>query len=384
MVNRLFKPLKSNSFFLFGARGTGKSTWVQQHLKGKSRVFDLLDAETFDRLLTRPKILEDVCKEREHEWIVLDEVQRLPKLLDIVHRMIEELGQKFALTGSSSRKLRRGGANLLAGRAFVNTLFPLTSIELGQQFDLSDALRWGTLPKLLNFSQDAEKRAYLRSYSLTYIREEIQAEQVVRRLEPFREFLAVAAQVSGKIVNYSTISREVGAQVPTVQSYFQILEDTYLGFLLPHYHRSIRKSQKEAPKFYFFDNGVKKALETSLDSIPTESTSQYGELFEAFIIQEVYRLNHYWEKDLRLSYLATKNGAEIDLILSKGRKDVLVEIKSSQRVDEIEVRKLARLAEGFKGRQVEAFYVSRDTEAVHISGVSCLPWQRFLKELKRF
>lgn len=377
MFNRLIKPIKTNSFFVFGARGTGKSTFVQGLVGDRARTFDLLDDEVFDQLMRRPKIVEDAAAARAYEWIVIDEVQRLPKLLNTVHRMIEKSGQKFALTGSSSRKLKRGGANLLAGRAFVNTLFPLTSLEMGDAFDLAGALRWGTLPKLSALPLEDEKRAYLRSYCLTYVREEIQAEQVVRKLEPFREFLSVAAQSSGKLINYSHIARDVGAQVPTVQTYFQILEDTYLGFLLPSFHRSVRKSQLEAPKFYFFDNGVRKALEASLDSVPTEGTSQFGELFEAFVIQEVYRLNSYLATDYRMSHFRTKNGAEIDLVLTRGRRTLLVEIKSSYRIDEIEVRKLARLSEGFGGG-AESYYLSRDPHEAVIDGVRCLPWYRYL------
>jgi uncharacterized protein len=200
----------------------------------------------------------------------------------------------------------------------------------------------------------------------------------VRKLEPFREFLNVAAQMSGKLINFSASGREVGVQVPDVQSYYQILEETYLGFHLPHFHRSIRKSQIQAPKFYLFDNGVKKALEGSLDSIPTPGTSAFGELFESFIIQEVDRLNQYLQKDFRLSFYRTKSGSEVDLILSKGRQVILIEIKSSDRIDEIEVRQLARLQKDF-GSSAIAYYLSRDTLERQIDGVHCLHWLKFLQ-----
>jgi predicted AAA+ superfamily ATPase len=377
MVRRLIKPLKSNSFFLFGARGTGKSTFVRGYLPKDSLYLDLLDESLYDELLREPKRLERMSQEHKHNWIIIDEVQRLPRLLNIVHRLIEANGQKFALTGSSGRKLKRGAGNLLAGRAFMNTLFPFTTLELQDHFDLNQALSWGTLPKILNLSSADEKKAYLRSYALAYVREEIQIEQVVRKLEPFREFLAVAAQSSGQIVNFSAVSRDVGVEVPTVQNYFQILEDTYLGFLLPHFHRSIRKSQIHSPKFYFFDNGLKRSLEGSLDSLPIEGTFQFGSLFEAYIIQEIYRLNDYFHKDFRLSFFRTKNDAEIDLILSKGQRTILIEIKSSTRVDEIEVRKLARLKTEF-GKQVTAYYLSRDPLESEIDGVKCRFWRQFL------
>lgn len=382
MVNRLAKPLLSNSFFIFGARGTGKSTFIQHFFKGINTLsFDLLDDEVFDRLMLNPKLIEEAARDNHYEWIVLDEIQRLPKLLNVVHRLIEKNRQKFALTGSSARKLKRGAANLLAGRAFVNSLFPFTSVELGDAFKLNEALRWGTLPKIFELATPEEKTAYLRSYVLTYVREEIQLEQVVRKLEPFREFLGVAAQMSGKIVNAASLGREVGAQGPTVQTYYQILEDTHLGFFLPHFHRSVRKSQLSAPKFYLFDNGVKKALEGSLDSIPSPATSVYGDLFEAFIIQEIFRLNQYYQKDFRLSYFATKGGAEIDLILSKGRKLILIEIKSSDRINEAAVRKLARTrTEAFPESQ--AYYLSQDPQMRRIDDVECLPWLEFLRKFK--
>lgn len=362
---------------MFGARGTGKSTLLQGLFSESVLTFDLLEDETFDRLLREPKILEEACQGSKYEWIVIDEVQRLPKLLNTVHRMIEKKKQKFALTGSSSRKLKRGSANLLAGRAFVNQLFPLTSLEIGKEFDLLDALKWGTLPKVLSLATAAEKKAYLRSYGLTYVKEEVQAEQIVRKLEPFREFLTVAAQMSGKVINFSSISREVGAQVPTVQSYYQILEETYLGFLIPQFHRSIRKSQMAAPKFYFFDNGVARSLEASLDSIPAPGTSNFGDLFEAFMIQEIFRLNQYYGKDFRLSFYRTKAGTEIDLILSKGRQLILIEIKSAELIDEVHLRQFTRHCEDF-GSTYQAFYVSRDPVSRLVGKVQCLPWGEFL------
>ena len=381
MVNRLCKPLKSNSFFVFGARGVGKSTLLREHLKHENVLrIDLLDDEEFDRYLVDPSFLVAKINSQKFEWVLIDEVQRIPKLLNIAHKLIEEKKQKFALTGSSSRKLKRGGANLLAGRAFVNYLFPLTSIELGDQFQIDHAINWGTLPKLLELKNTDEIQAYLRSYCLTYIKEEIQTEQLVRNLEPFREFLTVAAQSAGKIINYASISRDVGVEPPTVQSYFQILEETNLGFILPHYHKSVRKSQKASPKFYFFDNGIQKALEGNVKNEFTPGTSMYGNLFEAYLIQEIYRLNWYYQKDFRLSYFATKNNVEVDLILSSGRKEIIVEIKSASRIDEVEVSKLARIKKEFKG-DVSAYYISQDKSDVEINGVNCLHYQDFFRKI---
>ncbi len=382
MIARIVNPLKTNSFFLFGARGTGKTTFVKDYLKDDAIVFDLLDDQVFDQFLRDTSYIEELCQQRKFSWIVIDEVQRLPKLLNLVHRMIEEYSQKFALTGSSSRKLKRGGGNLLAGRAFFNVLYPFNFLEIENSFELNEILHWGSLPLAKNLLLSEEKKAYLRSYVLTYIKEEVQVEQLVRNLEPFRDFLTISAQSASKIINYSNIARDVGVESPTVKKYFQILEDTYLGFMLPHFHRSVRKSQTNSPKFYYFDNGVKKALEGSLDSPPVTGTYQFGDLFESFIVQQIFALNQYFMKDFRLSFYRTKHNKEIDLILSKGKNDFLIEIKSTDTIDPIEIKALARTAEDF-GSNVKTFYLSQSKQERLIEKVECLPWQIFLHNFKK-
>ncbi len=390
MIHRILRPLKSNSFFLFGARGTGKSTFVMKQFLADSKpddslLIDLLDPEQEDRYARHPEFLERILAARTSppKWVIIDEVQRAPRLLDLAHRLIEKKGLKFILTGSSARKLRHGASNLLAGRAFLCRMFPLTQRELGDAFELSSVLRWGSLPKLQSLATDAEKKAYLTSYGLTYLKEEIQAEQLVRKLAPFREFLEVAAQSNGTILNASRIARQINSDVKTVQSYFQILEDTWLGFSLPAYHRSVRKSQASHPKFYLFDPGVKRALERSLDATPVPGSFAYGEVFEHWVILEFHRLNEYLGKDYRMSYLRTKDGAEIDLVLSKpGSGTILIEIKSTERIDEVEVNKLYRLQKDITGSS--AFYLSRDESAQKIGPVRCLPWHKGLLEIFRF
>lgn len=382
MFHRISKLSKNNSFFLFGPRGSGKSTLIQEGFSGKKTLFlDLLDPEIEDHFLRQPKSLENQIKENPNlEWVVLDEIQRVPRLLDLVHSLIEKTKIKFALTGSSARKLKRGAANLLAGRAFVYKLFPLTTQELGEKFDLHEVLSFGSLPKIYQLNSTEEKILYLRSYALTYVKEEIQTEQIVRNLEPFRAFLEISALANGQIINFNKIARDVGADNKTVQSYFQILEDTWLGFFLPSYHRSIRKSQRSHPKFYYFDPGIKRALTRNLEGKLETSTSAFGEAFEHWVILEFYRLNEYLQKDYRLSYFQSHQGSEIDLILDKpGQKPVVIEIKSTQRIDEIEVRKLERLSEDFKTDKI--FYLSRDPVAQKIDSVHCLEWKEGLKNI---
>lgn len=387
MIPRLINPSKSNSFFLFGARGTGKSTFIaSQFLKDidPNAVFsiDLLLPETEDLYARNPERLKAaVLAHRENkplEWVFIDEVQKVPRLLDVVHHLIEKENIRFILTGSSARKLKRGSANLLAGRAFVYPLYPLSFLELKNQFDLEHALHWGTLPKAVQLKTDEDKEIYLRSYALTYLKEEIQVEQLVRQLDPFRAFLEVAAQCNGAILNYSALAREAAVDHKTIQSYFQILEDTHLGFLLPGFHRSVRKAQATHPKFYFFDPGVKRALEKTLDVKLKPHTYAFGSTFEHFVILEAFRLNSIFRKDFTLSYFNSR-GREVDLILSKPREEILVEIKSQVRVDPMKVERFATLAQDFPGAKM--VWLSLDPTPQNIASVYCLPWQEGLKQI---
>lgn len=382
MFHRILKPLQ-HSFFLFGPRGTGKTTFLRKFFEGGRPLWiDLLDPKTEDRYARNPQALvqEADALGGNLEWIVIDEVQKLPALLDAVHMLIETKGLKFAMTGSSARKLKRGSANLLAGRAFVYPLFPLTAAEFGGAFDLTRALRWGGLPAVAGLQTEAEKSEFLRAYALTYLKEEIWSEHVIRRLDPFRRFLEIAAQMNGEIVNYANIAADIGADTKTVQSYYQILEDTLVGLLLDPFHLSIRKRQRRNPKFYFFDTGVKAALERTLEQPLAPSSHAFGRAFEHFVILEAWRINGLRRKDFAFSYLRTKDDAEIDLVIERpGLPPALVEIKSSERVDERSTRTLERFAKDFGG--AEAFCLSRDPVAKKIGSVRALPWDQGLKEM---
>jgi predicted AAA+ superfamily ATPase len=383
MFNRSIKLPENNSFFLFGARGTGKTFLLKEHFKPPHTLYiDLLSPDQNESYSLRPQTLIEQLATlgNETEWIVIDEIQKVPKLLDVVHQQIEASRFKFALSGSSARKLRRGGANLLAGRAFVNHLFPLTAREIGAQFALESALAWGTLPRVYALQSDADKRDFLRTYAHTYLKEEITEEQVVRQLDPFRRFLVVAAQMSGQIINFSKIAREVGASTPTVQTYFQILDDTLVGFLLEPFHESIRKRQRGNPKFYFFDSGVQRALNNTLTVELKPQTYAFGNAFEHFVINEINRLQDYGKKDYRLSYLRTKDGVEIDLIIERpGLKRALVEIKSTSRITDDDVRALRRIGNDVSSS--EAFCLSLDPTPKKIGEVLCVHWQRGLEEV---
>ena len=387
MYKRILNILDSNSFFLFGARGTGKTTLIREIFSERDVFWiDLLVPQDEEQYQLHPDaLIENIeALPEKPEWVVIDEIQRAPKLLDVVHYLIEQpenrdRAVKFALTGSSARKLKRGGANLLAGRAFTFNLYPLTHQELGDDFDLVSALAWGTLPAAVNASGDQERIAFLRSYTDTYLKEEVVGEQLIRNVVPFRRFLPVAAQSSGTIINYSSIARDIGVDWSTVRNYFEILEDTLLGFQLPAYGRSIRKQQLASPKFYLFDTGVKRAFDKTLTLWP--STGQMiGPLFEHFIICEFFRLNAYRGKDYSFSYLATQGGLEIDLIVERpGMKTALVEIKSSDRVTDEHLKHLKAISadEG----DIEAYCFCRERRSRKTGDVLIVPWQEGFQRL---
>jgi predicted AAA+ superfamily ATPase len=318
------------------------------------------------------------------EWVVIDQVQRAPKLLDTVYSLIEAPWNsnkrvKFALTGSSARKLKRGAANLLAGRAYTYNLHPLTYQELAGRFNLIDALAWGTLPTVWNIKSDEERKAYLKSYTATYIHEEIAQEQLVRNLIPFRKFLPIAAQSSGTIINYNSIARDLGVDWTTIRNYFEILEDTLIGFKLPAFSQSVRKQQILSPKFYLFDLGVKRSLDKTLNLVP--STGQIiGPLFEHFIICEAIRLNDYLDKDFSFSYLRTQGGAEIDLVIERpGEKTVFVEIKSTTNVTKEHLCHLRDLAS--ERDDVELLCLSQEPRPRKDENIMIMPWQEGFKWL---
>lgn len=380
-INRTINILTSNSFFLFGARGTGKTTLLKELFPEKKALWlNLLDPAEEDLMLRRPnELAARISHLPAKSWVIIDEVQKAPKLLNIVHEFIESKGLLFGLTGSNARRLKQKGVNLLAGRAFTNTLFPFSFEEVPSEVALKNLLEFGSLPKIFAESDTLIKNEYLRSYGLNYITQEIQAEQWVRKIEPFRKFLPVAAQMNGKILNYSKIAREIGVDTGTVISYFDILEDTYVGYRLEAFHESIRKRQQQSPKFYLFDLGVKRALEGTLTVELLPKTYAFGAAFEHLIVCETIKLNSYHRKDFKLSYLQTKDHAEVDLLIERpGKKTLMVEIKSA---DEINRQHLATLKSFSKVRPHDEFYLlSRDPNAKIIDGVKCLHWQRGLRE----
>ena len=376
MIPRLLQVPDDESFFLFGPRGAGKTTYLKNLPWFHHALYiNLLLASEESRFARRPDELIAVVNGLSSSitHVVIDEVQKIPKLLDIVHELIETTSIHFVLTGSSARKLKYGGANLLAGRAFVYHLHPFVYSEITDQFDLMNALQWGMLPKIIDHETTEKKKRFLYAYTTTYLKEEIWAEQFIKKLDPFRYFLEVAAQSNGKLINFSNIANDVGCDIKTIQNYFTLLEDTLLGFFLPPFQHSFRKRLSKTPKFYFFDTGVVRALSGLLSLPLKESTSSYGEIFEHFIILQCKFLASYFFPDYKFSYLKTKDDAEIDLVVERpGLPILFIEIKSTERVQDHHLSNLKALSHDFG--TCEAVCFSRDPYVKKIDNIRLLPW----------
>ena len=388
MIQRLLKCSKTKSFFLFGGRATGKSVYLQKQwsLKFKKNeilYIDLLTPEIERDLSLRPsQLIEHIeSLKTPPKFIVIDEIQKVPKLLNVAHQLIQKKNLKFALTGSSVRKLKQGSANLLAGRAFLYKLFPLTFLELKSKFDLGHTLQFGSLPEIFNLKSKKDKIRYLNTYVHTYLKEEIISEQIIRNIEPFRYFLEVAGQCNGTILNHSKIAREAGIDYKTSQRYFEILEDTLLGFHLPSFSLSIRKQQNKASKFYLFDLGVARALAGLLNVKVEPTTYSFGYCFEHLVIAEIYRLNEYFETYYKLSYFRSKDGVEVDLILKRGQEKILIEIKSKKQILPDDLKHLKSIQKDMPG--AKGFVLSLDKTKRKQDGILIVHWQEGLKTIFR-
>jgi predicted AAA+ superfamily ATPase len=349
MIARTVKLSKTNSFFLFRPRSSGKATLLLQAFDAEnSLLLDLLNPTIYDEFILEPARFEALINtsKNKNKRIIIDEIQRIPRLLDIVHSQIQKYKRQFIMTGSSSRRLKQAGVNLRAGRAWVYELFPFSTAELKNDFNLKKALEWGGLPEAYLAKDKLSAREFLNSYACTYLQKEIQQEQWVRNMEPFRKFFAVAAQMNGKIVNKTKLANEIGVNDNTIANYFEILDDTLLGFMLPAYHTSVRKAQKQAPKFYFIDTGIKRALDRTLSVELLPQTFAWGDAFEHWVILEFRKNISYHRLDWTLSFIRTKDDLEIDLIIERpGLKKLLIEIKSKDRVTEADGKSLRTLGE---------------------------------------
>jgi uncharacterized protein len=319
----------TESFFLFGPRGSGKSTWIASSFPHALQL-DLLEAGLFGELLTHPERLEAIVEATDATVVVLDEVQRLPHLLDVVHRLIEKnRSRRFALTGSSARKLRRGGANLLAGRARTLAMHPLTAAELGAAFDLAKSLKLGHMP--IAYTAD-DPMAYLRAYTGTYLLEEVRAEAMTRNLEAFARFLTAASFSQASVLSVATLARDTGIARKTVENYFELLGDLLLAIRVPVFVHRAKRAMTTHPKFYFFDAGVYRALRPKGPLDPVEEID--GPALETLVFQDLRATNENLGYGYQLSYWHTREHVEVDFVLYGERGLHAIEVKRSSRFRE--------------------------------------------------
>ncbi len=385
MIKRWLKIPENLSFFLFGPRQTGKSTLIGEEIGKEAWVLNLLLNEVFNKYSKYPELFR---KEALHKIenqnlkvIFIDEIQKVPALLNEVQFLMDQNKNiQFVLTGSSARKLRKGGANLLGGRAVERFLFPFIYLEVEENFDLEEILRFGSLPSIYG-KNEKDKIDLLIAYANTYLREEIQSEGIVRNLGGFSRFLDVVASQFAEFVSFSNIGRECQLSPRTVQSYYEILEDTLIGFRLEPWRKSLRKRLSGHPKFYLFDLGVTNAINRHLSAPPDPVLR--GRLFEQFIIGEAYRILKYMQSEARLFYWRTNTGAEVDLVIEKqGRLYAAFEIKAKKEIGGNDFSGLRSFSADNPG--VECYLVCEADEPYKEGNVEILPWANFLRRLPDF
>lgn len=373
-TRQLTRP--KTSILLLGPRGTGKSTWIKHHF-ADATIYDLLDTREVLRLSKEPFLLfKELSHKAPKTWVVIDEVQKVPELLNEVHRLIENHHLKFILSGSSARKLKRGGTNLLAGRAVHTQMFPLVSAEVNFEFEPLKVLRFGMLP--VAFLSD-DPVPYLRTYSEVYLQEEIKGEALTRNIGNFGRFLEIAARQNGQITSVSNISRDAMVARQTVQGYFDILNDTLIGFWLHPWELKRSTKQVAHPKFYFFDSGVARSLSGRLPYPPTGE--ELGFLFETFILHEVRGYLSYSNLNYPIYFWSSHNGVEVDVFCETRRGFVALELKSATRWESGFNKGLKRISEEIGASKVSCFGVYLGEREMRSDNATVLPVIDFLKRL---
>ncbi len=362
---------ENESIFLWGARQTGKSTLLKL-LFPNTRYIDLLKSDEFERYNRRTSLLrEELSLLPENELIIIDEIQKIPELLDEVQWLMTNKNHRFILSGSSARKLRRSGANLLGGRAIRKHLYPFVSAEI-PDFDLKKACNNGMMPRHY-LVDDASKR--IHAYVGDYLQQEIKAEALTRNLKTFSRFMEIAALSNGEVVNYNNIASECGVSAPTVKEYFSILEETLIGYTIPAFTRNVKRRVIQSPKFYYFDVGVANFLLKRKSLLP--GSAEFGHAFEHFVIQEIIAYIGYSESQHSLSYWRTTSGYEVDAVI--GNANVAIEIKSTEEVHSHHTRGLKAFSEEFPNSRL--IVVSMDKHPRKMNEIDVLPAHNFLKML---
>lgn len=363
--------LKKKSFFLFGPRASGKSFLIRQQLSRGCIILNLLDGLTYTTLCAKPYQIKQFLDAKPNiKTVIIDEIQRIPELLNEVHKLIEEDNYRFLLTGSSTRRLKQRGTNLLAGRAWEAHLFPLTTQEI-PNFNLNRYLQIGGLPAVYGSKYPEEE---LSAYTHTYLQEEIQAEAFVRKIPAFSRFLQMAALNSGRMINFSNIASDTAIPISTVREYYKILEDTLLGFTLTAWQKSIKRKAITTAKFYLFDIGVRNTL-ANITALPKQS-NLYGQAFEHFIAMELSAYLSYKRIRKPLSYWRSKHGFEVDFIIGD---EIAIEVKSCEQISSKHLKNIRALMEENICKQY--YIVSQDPIDKNINGIKIRYWRHFIDML---
>jgi predicted AAA+ superfamily ATPase len=374
MYSRLIKPPKAKSFFLFGPRGTGKTTWVKS-IFPKAVYLDLLEAELFNDLLANPQRLENFIPKNFHDWIIIDEVQKVPELLNEIHRLIEKYKYKFILTGSSARKLKRKGPNLLGGRALTYSLHPLTAVELEKNFNLSHSLKFGHLPSVYI---ESDPKKYLESYVKTYLEEEVRQEGLTRNLSAFSRFLETASFSQGSVLNISSVSRECSIERKVVENYFTILEDLLIAYRLPVFLKRAKRRLVIHPKFYFFDVGIYRTLRPMGPLDAPEEVE--GIAFETLFFQELLAVNDALDLGYTIYYWKTSNNnLEVDFVLYGSRGIYVFEIKRSGKASKQMLKGLKSFLKDYP--MAKAYFIYGGKRRMRDETIDIIPLAKALQEL---
>ena len=369
-------PKGKHSIFLFGPRGTGKTSWIKEHLPSILYI-DLLETVTYQTFLANPALLQKRIPEGFTHWIVIDEIQKIPDLLNEVHRLIEQHHYRFLLTGSSARKLRRKGVNLLAGRAFEYHMHPLTCEEMGSDFSLHTALTFGLLPFV--YSEGDDPQHYLDSYIATYLREEVQQEALVRNIGEFSRFLQVASFSQGQSINYSEIAREAAIERRVVSSYFELSHDLLLSCTLPVFTKKAKRRMVAQPKFYFFDVGVYRAIRPKGPLDITEEID--GAALETLFLQHLIAFNNYYRLGYEFYYWRTSNQLEVDFIAYGECGLFAFEIKRKRSISSRDLTGLKAFGDDYPMAKLYMVYGGDHDE---FSGkINVVPFEKMLFQLKK-
>ena len=363
---------ENNAFFLWGARKTGKTTYLKKVFVDAYYI-DLLKTNIAQKYELKPDLLREEIAANKPALVILDEIQKVPQLLDEIHWCIENTTSKFILCGSSARKLMRMKANLLGGRAWRYEMFPLTTAEIGDDFDLLRAMNHGLIPQHYFSNQPVR---FLESYVSDYLAHEIKAEAMVRNVPAFHRFLEIAAISNSEIINFSSIARDCGVSSVTVKDYFQILQDTLVGFMLRPFNKKIKRTPVESSKFYFFDMGITRALRRMM--LIQEGSVEIGHFFEHFILMEIRAFLSYSNIYKNIYFWRTSCGKEVDLVI--GEAEWAIEIKTSKQKSMKYFQGLIAFGEEFPGAKLIAVTFD-DSKRLIDNKIEVFPWQTFLKDL---